>query len=50
MMDDIDILEAVAREVFALKSELYTTLKDLAETKSNLVESNRIFNCECMFS
>jgi hypothetical protein len=48
MTDDIEVLEAVAVEMFALNSELDTTLKDLTETKSNLVESNRIFNRECM--
>ncbi len=50
MTDDINVLEAVAGEMFALKSELDATLKDLTETKSNLVESNRISNRECMFS
>jgi hypothetical protein len=47
MIDDVDVLEAVAMEMFALRGELDTTLKDLAEAKSNLVESNRIFNREC---
>jgi len=48
MMDDADVLEAVAIEMFALRGELDTTSKDLAEAKSNLVESNRIFNRECI--
>ena len=48
MTDDADVLEAVAIEMFALRGELDTTSKELAEAKSNLVESNRIFNRECI--
>lgn len=48
MTDEVDVIETVAMEMFALRGELDTTLKDLAEVKSNLVESNRIFNSECI--
>jgi hypothetical protein len=48
MTEDFDVFEAVAGEMFDLKNELDSTLKDLAETKSSLAELNRIFNHECM--
>jgi hypothetical protein len=47
MTEDYDVLEAIAGEMFYLKNELDNTLKDLAETKSSMAESNRIFNHEC---
>ena len=48
MTDEVDVIETAAMEMFALRGELDTTLKNLAEVKSNLVESNRIFNSECI--
>jgi hypothetical protein len=41
MTEDYNVLEAVAGEMFDLKNELGNTMKNLAETKSSLAESNR---------